>query len=123
VLVGKLDTHVVYDTIVIADSFYRTTLFGRTRGMMKHERPSYTLDELRSYLPSGWDLADGGEVTWDDRKQRLSFRVIDNVDFDWPVKVSSDDVARLGRLQALEKAFDDVYRGRLGKGTRGLGLA
>jgi len=90
---------------------------------MERERPSYTLDELRSYLPTGWELADGGEATWDDRKQRLSFRVLDNVDFDWPVRVSSADVDRHGRLRALERAFDDVYRGRLGKGTRGLGLA
>jgi len=113
----------VYDTIVVADSFHPNDLFVHTRGIMKRERPSYTLDELKSYLPSGWDLADDGEVTWDDRKQRLSFKVIDNVDFDWPVRVSSDDVARHGRLEALEKAFDEVYKGRLGKGTRGLGLA
>jgi hypothetical protein len=40
--------------------------------------------------------------------------VIDNVDFDWPVEVEPGDAASLGRLEALRRSFDRVYRERLG---------
>jgi hypothetical protein len=40
--------------------------------------------------------------------------VLDNVDFDWPVVVKPDDARSLGRIEALRKAFDRVYRERLG---------
>jgi hypothetical protein len=90
--------------------------------MSAPEQYGYTEDELRSYLPSGWDLADGGDVTWDDKKRAATVRIIDNVDFDWPVTVPAREVDEHGRLEALRLAFDRVYRDRLGKPTRGLGL-
>lgn len=83
----------------------------------------YTDAELRSYLPSGWELADDGRSEWDAERQALTVRVIDNVDFDWPVVVRARDAAEHGRLEALRRAMDEVYRDRLGKPTRGLGLA
>lgn len=93
------------------------------QGNLATDRPDYTLDELKSYLPSGWALLDDGATAWDDKKRRLSFQVLDNVDFDWTVTVSGKDIDEHGRLSALERAFDDAYRQRLGRHTRGLGLA
>ena len=87
------------------------------------ERYQYTEDELRSYLPSGWELVEGGEAAWDDKKQAVRLRVIDNVHFDWPVVVKASDADREGRMEALRQAMQGVYRGRLGPSTRGLGLA
>ena len=87
------------------------------------ERYEYTEEELRSYLPSGWELVDGGEAAWDEKRQAVRLRVLDNVHFDWPVEVSARDADRHGRLEALRQAMERVYRGRLGKSTRGLGLA
>lgn len=83
----------------------------------------YTTDELRSYLPSGWELLDGGSATWDAKRRALTLRVIDNVDFDWPVVVTAKAIDEHGRLPALDRAMDDAFRSRLGRPTRGLGIA
>jgi hypothetical protein len=91
---------------------------------MKRNRPlSYTEDEIRSFLPSGWELVDHGASTWDEKRGVLTFAVLDNVDFDWPVRVSAKEAESEGRLHALERAIDFCFRDRLGRGTRGLGLA
>jgi hypothetical protein len=82
----------------------------------------YTDEELRSYLPTGWELIDGGEAAWDEKRRATTLRVLDNVHFDWPVTVRAGEVDRVGRLEALRLAFDQVFRDRLGKPTRGLGL-
>ena len=87
------------------------------------ERPTYNSEEIESYLPSGWGLAGDGVPVWDEAKHRLTLTVLDNVDFDWPVHVAAADVEEHGRLEALERAIDDVYRQRLGRHTRGLGLS
>jgi hypothetical protein len=84
---------------------------------------TYTEDELRSYLPSGWDLVDAEAAAWDPKRRALTFAVVDNVEFDWPVRVVAAEVERLGRMEALRLAFDRAFRDRLGKPTRGLGLA
>jgi hypothetical protein len=83
----------------------------------------YTLDELRSYLPTGWELLEGGSAAWDPKRRALTVRVIDNVDFDWPVTVTAEAVEQHGRLAALDRAMDDTFRTRLGRPTRGLGIA
>lgn len=83
----------------------------------------YSFDELRSYLPTGWELLDDGRASWDAKKKALTVRVIDNVDFDWPVTVSAADAGEHGRLEALRRAMDDVFRDRLGRPTRGLGIS
>ncbi len=78
---------------------------------------SYTETEIRSYLPSGWSLAGGPggpEGAWDPRKQAWQVSVLDNVDFDWPVTVKAGDAGSHGRLEALRRAIDVVYRERLG---------
>lgn len=74
----------------------------------------YTETEVRSFLPTGWDLLGTPEGSWDPQKKTWRATVVDNVEFDWPVVVKADDAASLGRLEALRKAFDRVYRERLG---------
>jgi hypothetical protein len=83
---------------------------------MKATEPlHYTESEVRSYLPTGWDLSrDGGAGEWDGEDRVWYLRVIDNVDFDWEVEVEADEVAKHGRLEALRRAIDKVYRERLG---------
>jgi hypothetical protein len=83
----------------------------------------YTEDELRSYLPTGWELLDGGRAAWDPKRRALTLRVIDNVDFDWPVTVRAAAVEEHGRLEALDRAMKDTFTARLGRPTRGLGIA
>jgi hypothetical protein len=74
----------------------------------------YTETEIRSFLPSGWNLIGEAAGTWDSRKRVWRTMVLDNVDFDWPVVVDAVDAASLGRLEALRRAMDRVYRERLG---------
>ena len=88
---------------------------------MKDVPLTYTAEELQSYLPLGWAYTGGSD--WNASKGLLTLTVLDHVDFDWPVRVSAEDAATEGRLGALEKAIDEVYRERLGRHTRGLGRA
>jgi len=74
----------------------------------------YTETEIRSYLPTGWDLIGEPQGAWDPKKKVWRATVIDNVDFDWPVEVEAGDADELGRLEALRQAFDRLYRERLG---------
>lgn len=75
---------------------------------------SYTETEIRSFLPTGWNLIGSPEGTWDPKKKVWTARLIDNVDFDWPVTVKAGEASSLGRLEALRTAIDRVYRERLG---------
>jgi len=75
---------------------------------------SYTETEIRSYLPTGWDLIGDPEGTWDPKKKIWRAQVIDGVDFDWPLEVEAGDAGKLGRLEALRQAFDRLVRERLG---------
>ena len=88
---------------------------------MKDTRLTYTDEELRSYLPLGWDFT--GESHWDEKCGVLTLVVLDGVDFDWPVRITAKEADSEGRLNALEQAMDRVFRDRLGKHTRGLGRA
>lgn len=74
----------------------------------------YTETEVRSYLPTGWDLAGSPEGSWDAKKKIWRATVIDNVDFDWPVEVKAAEASSLGRIEALRVAMDRVFRERLG---------
>ena len=74
---------------------------------------SYVPNEIKSYLPSGWSLAeDAGR--WDAKKSTWTIRVLDVADQDWPVAVKSADADKLGRMRALKVAMDRVYREGLG---------
>jgi hypothetical protein len=98
-----------------------------TAAMTPTEPLGYTEDEIRSYLPSGWRLAaaegPNAELSprtfghWDAARRVWRMRVLDNVDFDWPLVVKAADAAKLGasgRLEALRRAMDKLYRERLG---------
>jgi hypothetical protein len=82
--------------------------------MSVREPLSYTEVEIKGVLPSGWSLLAESPGTWDAGKETWTARVLDNVDFDWPVAVKAAEAARLGRIEALKRAMDKVYRERLG---------
>ncbi|MFL6203491.1 MAG: hypothetical protein ACJ76J_30355 [Thermoanaerobaculia bacterium] len=82
--------------------------------MKTNEPLNYTETEIRSYLPTGWSLTRDGAGTWDAKKKVWQLRVLDGVDFDWPVVVNPDDASSLGRLEALRRALGAVFRDRLG---------
>ena len=74
----------------------------------------YTESEIRSYLPSGWDILGDRQGAWDAKKKVWHATVLDNVDFDWPVEVKAAEVTKVGRMEALRLAIDRLYRERLG---------
>jgi hypothetical protein len=79
-----------------------------------NETLQYTETEIRSFLPTGWDLIASRQGAWDAKKKVWRATVLDNVDFDWPVEVEAGEASKLGRLEALRQAMDRVYRERLG---------
>jgi len=82
---------------------------------MRTDEPlRYTESEVRSFLPTGWDLVGNAQGSWDEKKKSWRATIVDNVDFDWPVVVPASDVEKHGRIEALRQAFDRVYRERLG---------
>ena len=81
---------------------------------MKTNELNYTETEVKSYLPTGRSLTRDGAGKWDPKKEVWQLRVLDGVDFDWPVVVKSDDASSLGRLEALGRAMNAVFRERLG---------
>jgi hypothetical protein len=90
--------------------------------MSEHAPFGYTEDELRSYLPTGWDLAGPLEGDWNAKKRRWTLRVEDTADMPWDVEVDANAVDDEGRLKALQAAMDSLFKGRLGRRTRGLGF-
>ena len=82
----------------------------------------YTEEELRSYLPSGWNLVGSEGGSWDPGKKVWTARIEDTADMRWDLQVKAPEVSDKGRLEALRLAVDKLYRDRLGKRTRGLGL-
>lgn len=74
----------------------------------------YTESEIRSYLPSGWDILGDRQGAWDSKKKVWHATVLDNVDFDWPIEVEAAEVTKVGRMEALRLAMDRLYRERLG---------
>ena len=74
---------------------------------------SYITDELKSYLPSGWSLAEEAG-TWDAKKSVWTIQILDGADQNWPVRVKAADAEKLGRLTALKQSMDRVYRDGLG---------
>jgi hypothetical protein len=80
----------------------------------------YTDEELRSYLPSGWNLKPARDDGWDAEDRIYRLTLIDDVDFDWSLEIRARDAEKLGRLEALRRAVDRVQRNRLGWRTKGL---
>jgi hypothetical protein len=67
---------------------------------------------MRSILPSGWNLA--GDGAWDGGRRAWVQPVVDGADVAWELRVAADDVGRLGRIEALRRAVDRLYREALG---------
>lgn len=82
----------------------------------------YTEDEIRSYLPTGWNLTGPAEGRWDRKKGRWTLRVEDGTDVRWDLVVDAREVETSGRIEALRLGVDRLYRERLGRRTRGLGF-
>jgi hypothetical protein len=82
--------------------------------MKTSESVGYTETEIRSYLPTGWNLVGTPTGAWDAKKKVWHATLLDNVDFDWPVEVKAGEASSMGRLEALRRAIDRVYRERLG---------
>lgn len=85
--------------------------------MKTNEPLNYTETEVKSYLPTGWSLtrnAGNPAGAWDPKKKVWQLTVLDGVDFDWPVVVKPDDASSHGRLEALGRALNAVFRERLG---------
>ncbi len=80
---------------------------------MSDPSPEFTRIEIESLLPGGWSLADG-PARWDARRRRWSVAVVDSADLDWRLEVRAKDVERLGRLDALRRSIDRLYREALG---------
>jgi hypothetical protein len=84
---------------------------------------SFTRIEVESMLPSGWSLP-GEEIgQWDPAEGSWRATVLDSVRFEWPLVVKASEAVKQGRLAALQAAIDVLFRQRLGRPTRGLGLA
>ena len=73
----------------------------------------YTTTEIKGFLPSGWVLLDGAAVAGRSGSG-WTIRVLDIADTQWDLEVGSDQVARHGRLEALKRVVDRVYREALG---------
>ena len=74
---------------------------------------SYLPQEIRSYLPTGWNLA-SETGKFDIGKGKWTISVLDGAANDWPVEVDVKDADKLGRLPALREAMKLVQRGALG---------
>jgi hypothetical protein len=75
---------------------------------------SYTPTELRSYLPTGWSLFPGAAGRWDGDRGLFTVRVLDGAHMDWELQVAASAASRHGRIEALRRAVDVLFRERLG---------
>lgn len=78
--------------------------------MDAHRSPDYTPQEIRSYLPGGWNLVDEAEDgTWDPRRGVWAVPVRDTTDLEWSLRVTAKDLETLGRLAALRSAAERLH--------------
>lgn len=84
---------------------------------MSEQRPlTYSLVEVHSYLPAGWNLVDQEDPgRWDPQQESWIVEVHDGADIPWSVTVRAADAARAGRREALRQAIDHVYRTGIGR--------
>lgn len=76
---------------------------------------SYTRHEILDYLPGGWSLADpANSGAWDPRRRRWEVTLRDIADVDWQLCVDGKTAAKAGRIEALKRAVDTLYRSALG---------
>lgn len=72
----------------------------------------YTDVELESYIPTGWVLADGEVPGWDPKRKAFRVKVIDGSDLDWDLLIPQSEVEKHGRIEALRRAVDTLFRER-----------
>jgi hypothetical protein len=71
--------------------------------------------EVSGYLPSGWTLGASIEsAQWNTRRRTWTLRVTDPAQVEWDLVVREQDVEKHGRIEALRRAVDQVYRTGLG---------
>lgn len=76
----------------------------------------YNLTEIQSYLPTGWNLVDvENPGHWDAKRKVWEVAVHDGADMAWTVHVPFGAVSEHGRLEALRRAMNKVYREGIGK--------
>ncbi len=79
------------------------------------ERRDFTATEIRGLLPGGWNLADPADPgSWDGSGRRWRTGLLDSADVRREVAVDAGEIDRHGRLEALRRAVDRVYREALG---------
>jgi hypothetical protein len=74
----------------------------------------YNLQELRSFLPTGWIIPATEHGHWDAKAGTWKTKVLDGAEMSWDLVIRAKDVAAEGRIPALRRAFDELYRKRLG---------
>ena len=84
--------------------------------MASHARPIvYTEVEIRSQLPSGWQIATDSAGRWDPAAGAWSVEVRDGADNRWTVTVTSERCEKNGRVRALADAIHQLERKALGR--------
>lgn len=75
----------------------------------------YSRQELQSYLPTGWNLAEASDTgSWDHDQSSWTVLVRDNAGLTWPLKINESDVKKMGRLEALRESAGRLFREALG---------
>ncbi len=77
---------------------------------MESEALSYALEEIRSYLPAGWEVAGEGGGGWDSARRAWRVRVHDGAGTEWDLEVRAADAARRGRHEALRETMARLQR-------------
>ena len=72
----------------------------------------YTLPEIRSYLPTGWQLAPGeGDGRWDPALRVWAVDLLDGSDLRWSLSVAPAEAESMGRLEALRQRLASLHLG------------
>jgi hypothetical protein len=80
---------------------------------MRSAPVDYSTQEIESFLPSGWSLA-GPPGSWDGKRGAWSVLVRDGAEQEWKLAVKGAEAEKRGRLDALKRAADELYRNALG---------
>ena len=82
---------------------------------MPHHPLSYSHDEIVGNLPTGWTVSDPIPTgTWDPQRGRWTLVVADGADVEWRLDVDDAQAGHHGRIEALRRAIDGLYRCALG---------
>ena len=86
---------------------------------MSDER-GFTAHEVVGLLPGGWSLADSADPgEWEGSGKRWRTRLVDGADVARDLVVEATAIARHGRIEALRRELDRVYRRVCSRGLLG----